>query len=252
MHPLPALLAGLLCFGLQPASAADAGLPVTPAEDLTGGWEFTSDPALPDVLLIGDSISIAYTRPVRAILQGKANVYRVMSADGHKPGNGGDTRMGLAGLDPWLAGHRWRVIHFNWGLWDLCYRDPASTNHGNRDKVRGTLAVSLEEYARNLEQLVGRLKATGATLIWASTTVIPQGEIGRFAGDELKYNRVAAAVMARHGVQINDLHALTVVMPADKFRAPGDVHYTPAGAQELARQVAHVIAASLEPSISIP
>jgi hypothetical protein len=246
MRLLPLLLAGLLCVASQPASAAGVGLPFTPADDLAGGWEFTPDPALPDVLLIGDSISIAYTRPVRAILSGKANVYRVMSPDGRKPGNGGDTRMGLAGLDAWLAGHRWQVIHFNWGLWDLCYRDPASTNHGNRDKVKGKLAVSLEEYARNLEQLVLRLKATGAILIWANTTVVPENELGRVAGDEINYNRIAAAIMARHGVIINDLHALTATMPAEKFRAPADVHYTAEASAELANQVAGMISAALK------
>jgi hypothetical protein len=34
------------------------------------------DPALPRVLLIGDSISMGYTLPVRTALKGKANVHR--------------------------------------------------------------------------------------------------------------------------------------------------------------------------------
>ncbi|MBN1591061.1 MAG: hypothetical protein JW888_16225 [Pirellulales bacterium] len=34
------------------------------------------NPALPNVLLLGDSISIGYTIPVRKELQGKANVFR--------------------------------------------------------------------------------------------------------------------------------------------------------------------------------
>jgi len=38
--------------------------------------EFCRRPSLPNVLLIGDSISIGYTRIVREKLQGKANVYR--------------------------------------------------------------------------------------------------------------------------------------------------------------------------------
>ena len=41
-------------------------------------------PGLPRVLLIGDSISIGYTLPVRELLQGKANVHRI-------PANGGPT-----------------------------------------------------------------------------------------------------------------------------------------------------------------
>ena len=48
-------------------------------------------PALPRVLIIGDSISIGYTKPVQEILAGKANVHRI-------PGNGGGTDEGLANL----------------------------------------------------------------------------------------------------------------------------------------------------------
>jgi len=36
----------------------------------------TDDPKLPRVLLIGDSISIGYTVPVRERMKGKANVHR--------------------------------------------------------------------------------------------------------------------------------------------------------------------------------
>lgn len=227
------------------AGAAPAEQPFTPAADLAGSWSFTSDPALPDVLLIGDSISIGYTRPVRTMLSGRANVFRIMSGDGRQPGNGGDTRMGLEGIESWLTGHRWRVIHFNWGMWDFCYRNPASTEHGNRDKLHGTLPVSPEEYARNLEQLVVRLKATGAELIWGNTTVVPDGEPGRFAGDEIKYNKIAASIMARHGVRTDDLYSLSAAMPKEKFRAPADVHFTKEGYDDLARRVSAVILSAL-------
>src|SRR5690348_9575868 len=50
------------------------------------------DPKLPRVLLIGDSISMEYTIPVRRLLEGRANVHRV-------PENGGPTLTGLAKID---------------------------------------------------------------------------------------------------------------------------------------------------------
>ncbi len=56
------------------------------------------DPALPRVLLIGDSISIGYTIPVREALAGKANVQRPAT-------NCGPTISGLKGLDK-VAGRR--------------------------------------------------------------------------------------------------------------------------------------------------
>jgi hypothetical protein len=230
--------------------AAQQGMPFTPKADLVGSWAFTHNPALPDVLIIGDSISIAYTRQVRELFQGRANVHRPMSADGFKPANCGDTRMGLAGLDAWLAGRQWRVIHFNWGLWDLCYRNPSSETYGNRDKINGNLSVPLDEYGRNLEQLVVRLKKTGAILVWASTTVVPEAEPGRFAGDEIKYNHVAAMIMVRHNVLVDDLHALTAALPHEDFRAPADVHYTDKGSAKLARQVATQIDRALAQPLS--
>lgn len=137
------------------------------------------------------------------------------------------------------------MIHFNWGLWDLCYRNPASKNQGNRDKVGGKLSTTPDAYVRNLETLVTQLKATGAKLIWASTTVVPEGEAGRFVGDDAKYNAVAAQVMQRHGIPTNDLHALTRQFGRRYSLRPGDVHYTPEGYASLAVQVAATIEATL-------
>ena len=109
----------------------------------------TPDPALPNVLVLGDSISIGYTKDVRKLLEGRANVFRPMRPDGKGPDNCGDTTIGLANLDRWLAGPRWDVIHFNWGLWDLCYRDANSKNQGNRDKVNGKISTPLPDYERS-------------------------------------------------------------------------------------------------------
>lgn len=207
----------------------------TPPSDTKGDWSFVADPSLPNVLLIGDSISIGYTRLVRDNLHGKANVYRPMRAKG--PDNCGDTTMGLEHIDAWLGDRKWDVIHFNWGLWDLCYRNPQVKNQGNRDKVGGKLSVSLEEYEKNLEKLVARLKATGATLVWANTTVVPEGEAGRIVGDDEKYNAVAAKVMERNGVVTDDLFSLTKGFAGKYSKAPGDVHYTPEGYAQIAAQV---------------
>jgi len=208
----------------------------TPPADLKGDWSFTADPSLPNVLIIGDSISIGYTRLVREELKGKANVYRPMGASG-RPDNGGDTVKGVQKIDKWLGDRKWAVIHFNWGLWDLCYRNPESKNQGHRDKVKGVLSVSLEDYEKNLEELVAKLKATGATLIWANTTVVPGGEAGRFVGDDEKYNAVALRVMERNGDAIDDLWTLTKGFDGKYSLEPGDVHYTPEGYGKIATQV---------------
>ena len=211
----------------------------TPKRDLAG---LKAKPAiqagLPNVLIIGDSISIGYTKPVIELMQDAANVQRVKA-------NCGDTRSGQKNLKKWLGDTQWDVIHFNWGLHDLCYRHPDSKVQGRRDKVNGTQAVPLDQYEKNLEALVLQLKETGATLIWASTTMVPAGEAGRVVGDDLKYNAVAAKIMQKHGIAINDLHALTAGFDPALFLGSGDVHFKKKGSAKLARQVATVIARSL-------
>jgi len=165
------LAAGIIALSIQPGEAATrkGKGPFAPVQD---------KPGLPRVLLIGDSISIGYTLPVRKLLAGKANVHRA-------PTNCGPTTRGLAQLDKWLGNGKWNVIHFNWGLHDLKYMD----DRGRLVPVeKGHQQVPIEQYAKNLEELVKRLKKTGAKLIWASTTPVPEGATGRVKGDEVRYN----------------------------------------------------------------
>ena len=199
----------------------------------------SSDSELPKVLIIGDSISIGYTDGVKEALSGIANVHRIDT-------NGGDTRKGVRLLTSWLGGTQWDLIHFNWGLHDLAYRHPKSTAVGNRDKINGTISVPLRDYKTNLESLVKQLEVTGAILIWANTTTVPNGEVGRIAGDERRYNRAAEAIMKRHYIRTNDLNALTSSFDDSLFVGPGDVHYTEEGYANLAMQVADRIKAALQ------
>jgi acetyl esterase len=190
----------------------------------------------PQVLLIGDSISMGYTTGVKALLGQEAVVSRVR-------GNAGNTARGLARLEGWLAAKpgTWDVIHFNWGLWDLCYRSTNSKAQGKRDKVNGKLTATLEEYAQNLAKLSERLGQTGAHLIFATTTPVPEGEVGRKVGDDLRYNAVARALMLGKGVAINDLHATIGDRMAELASGPGNVHFNAAGNRVLSAQVAESI-----------
>ncbi len=174
------------------------------AEEKAAGktWAFTPDPALPDVLILGDSISIGYTLLVRAELRGIANVHRPMNPNSKGAANCADTATGVAKLDSWLADRHWRVIHFNFGLHDLKYLDGKGA-YVTPDK--GTQVASLAVYEANLRTIVARLKATGASLVWGSTTPVPDGSPGRVKGDEVAYNAVAKTVMEENGVAIDDL-----------------------------------------------
>ena len=193
---------------------------------------------LPKALLIGDSISLGYTPHVVAALKGKVEVK-------HHRGNAQHTGTGLKMLDRWIGETEWDVIHFNWGLWDLCYRHPQSKVQGRRDKERGTLTTSLEQYEKNLDQLAARLKMTKAKLIWAHTTTVPKGEAGRKVGDDDKYNEAATRVMKKHGIEINDLNSLTDSFPAALFTAPGNVHFKAEGSKQIGQAVAKEISQAL-------
>lgn len=227
-----AFLLATLLTGLLPAMGQKKSNPVFALVE--------DDPELPRVLLVGDSISIGYTLPVRERLEEVANLHRI-------PTNAGHTGMGIEGLPKWLEklGGSWDVIHFNHGLWDLCYRNPESKNQGRRDKVNGTQTFSVDDYAANLEKIIGLLKETGAHLIFATTTPIPEDELGRKVGDDIRYNAAAVAVMNRHGIEVNDLHAVMAGKMDQYGKAPGDVHFTEEGSAKLADQVAGVIAAAV-------
>ncbi|WDQ15045.1 SGNH/GDSL hydrolase family protein [Rhodopirellula sp. P2] len=194
---------------------------------------------LPEVLIIGDSISIGYTPYVAAELEGKAVVR-------HNPGNAQDSGTGVQKLERWIGTEQWDVIHFNWGLWDLCYRHPQSKVQGNRDKVNGTLTTPVEQYEKNLDEIVSRLKTTNAKLIWAQTTTVPEGEAGRKVGDDTIYNEAAARVMNKHGLAVNDLNQVSDSFAADLYVAPGNVHFTAEGSKKLAAAVTEAVLKALE------
>ena len=199
--------------------------------------EIDDQPGLPRVLLIGDSISIGYTIPVRKLLKGKVNLHRI-------PTNGGPTIKGLEQIDAWIGKKKWDVIHFNWGLHDLKYMGPNGENLFPKEKG-GKVQVALLEYEKNLERLVHRLSKTGAKLIWRNTTPIPPGSKGRYVGDSIRYNSAASRVMIRHGIPTHDLFTLSRERMKEIMR-PANVHYTEEGSRVLAESVAEVILEALK------
>ena len=194
-------------------------------------------PGLPRVLLIGDSISIGYTLPTRELLNGKVNLHRI-------PTNGGPTVKGLQQIESWLGKKKWDVIHFNWGLHDLKYMGPNGENLFPKKKG-GKVQVPLEDYEKNLDRLVQRLKKTKAKLIWRNTTPVPPGSKGRYVGDSIRYNTAAERVMIRHGVPTHDLFTMSRERMKE-IMLPANVHYTKDGSKVLAESVAKVILQALK------
>lgn len=185
----------------------------------SNAWDFVQDdPALPRVLLIGDSISRGYTQAVRKALVGKANVHRA-------PANCGPTVSGVKNLDVWLGDGKWDLIYFNFGIHD-----------------RNT---PLAEYIDRLEQLVTRMKATAANLMWASTTPIPDLPDKKCsAASIVERNAAAAVVMKKNGVATHDL--FTAITPhLAEMQNPDDVHFNGTGYTFLGENVAKAIEAEV-------
>ena len=159
--------------------------------------------------------------------------------------NSGPTTRGLASLDDWLGDGKWDVIHFNWGLHDLKYLGPQGQNLADPQAAQSRQQVPPAEYEKNLRELVARLKKTGATLIWCSTTPVPAGAQGRVPGDSAKYNAIAAKIMEEHQIAVDDLYSFAKPR-LDKIQRKANVHFSPEGSQALAEQVAGSIREALQ------
>ena len=204
---------------------------------LTGRpWTAEFEPAgLPKVLSIGDSISIGYFKPLQERLKNVAVV-------SHNQGNAQHTANGLKKLNEWLGDTRWDVIHFNHGLHDLKYVDARGRNASVEN---GKQQIPVEQYERNLDEMVKRLKKTGAKLVFATTTPVPDGTKIRVKGDAVIYNRAAETVMKRHGVPINDLYSFALPR-LKEIQRDRNVHFNPKGSEQLAEQCAKSILKALE------
>jgi len=181
------------------------------------------------ILLIGDSISMGYTPHVAVLLAGRADVV-------HNPGNAGDTDHTRADLDAWLAELPAEVVHFNCGLHDIKVARPGGANQ-----------VPLPRYRENLTWIVQRLQATGAGLVWASSTPVIETrhqavkDFDRYNRDVESYNLAAAEIMAEAGVPVDDLHAVAAAADLQSFLTPDGVHFTEAGYGLLASAVAEAL-----------
>ncbi len=202
-------------------------------------------PAKPRVLLLGDSISMGYTPSVKDMLKDEAFVTRPMGKN-NRAENCAGTNNGVKNIDRWLKqdGGNWDVIHFNFGLHDLKRVDAKTgKNSNNPDDLN---QAPPEVYEKQLKEIVKKLKATGAVLIFATTTPVPEGGVKphRDVNGPEKYNAIAKKIMEENGVAIDDLYAFAQPRLKD-IQRPVNVHFTPEGSKLLAKQVVQHIRKAL-------
>lgn len=242
----------LLCCALIPCCVSGYAQAPKPekgsaAEKKVVDLRFTPDPALPNVLLLGDSISIGYHAAVREALRGKANVFRPVNPKNGAAENCSDSGNGVAKLEGWLALQpKWDVVHFNWGLHDIKHVKPGTTEVSSEASDPSLRTVS--EYAANLEGIVSRLEKTGAKLIFCTTTPVAPETKGPFRRDEdvVQYNGAALKAVGGRVAAVDDLYVFTKPQ-LEKVQLPNNVHFSAEGSKVLGDEVARVISANLPP-----
>ena len=247
---LMTVLFGTLGAEVPTKSAKDAWNELVPEQTpaMREAFAFVeANPALPNVLLYGDSISIAYTTRVRDRLKDKANVFR-LHTNGNHSGKFIElmTEMHKAMRNPELDSpwsFPWDVIHFNAGLHDLKY-----VLDGKMDKVKGIQVSPIDVYKKNLRAIVDYLHelAPEAKLVFATTTPVPDEAEGRIAGDAARYNEAAREVLKDYpDVLINDLYALAKPNQEKWWLKRGNVHFNPTGCDALGDKVADMLLGAL-------
>jgi lysophospholipase L1-like esterase len=198
------------------------------------------------ILIIGDSISIGYYPWVKEMLSGRAIV-------AHNEGNARHTGYALDKIRKWTGADDYDIILFNWGLHDLCYRHPDAQVYGNRDKIRGQLKHTPDEYRANLDSLVRTMKATtDAELIFVTTSYVPENEAGRYTEDPPRYNAVAREIMQKNSVAVIDIYENSRIIHTQHGLRSDDVHYTQEGYRELASLIVAFIEKEMEQNHKSP
>lgn len=196
-----------------------------------------------NVLLLGDSIRQGYDVAVKRALQGKAEVFFPKE-------NCRFAAYVLRYLYDWknaLGGAQIDVVHWNAGLWD-CLR-----LYGEEPQT------PIPVYVYYLDRVCERLKKLfpGAHFIFATSTRVQSermdADFKRYNEEIEVYNAAAVEEVTKHGMEIDDLYALSAALPEEAHSDP--VHYyTNVGTEAFAKRVLACLAPHLglgEPPIYV-
>jgi hypothetical protein len=184
------LLISNLLILLAGSNSLPAQAPGSLLEEIEWTWEVRPthcDPKLPNVLLLGDSITRNYYPAVARRLTGKANVYLMATS-----ASVGDPRLPLQITDFATAeAVHFSLVHFNNGM------------HG--------WAYSESQYERAFPSFLRAIQGTapGARLIWATTTPVKvEASPGPINSRIESRNAIAKTFVQKAGLPIDDQHEL--------------------------------------------
>lgn len=194
-------------------------------EEIEWTWEVRPphpDPKLPNVLLLGDSISRNYFPQVTKDLAGVANVYLMASST-----SVGDPRLAHQIAEFAAMEHvPFRVVHFNNGMHGWAYSE---------EQYRAAFPGLL----RSVKKLVG----SHGVLIWATTTPVRADAHGGASNPRVDArNAIAGSLVQTAKIPIDDQHAL-MMQHLDLFQ--DSVHFNPQGADLQGDQAAATIKTAL-------
>jgi hypothetical protein len=212
-------------LALALAVTAFAQEPVSISEGIEWTWEVRPphpDAKLPDVLLLGDSISRNYFPKVTTDLDGVANVYLMASST-----SVGDPRLPLQISEfARLENVHFRVVHFNNGM------------HG-WDYTEAQFKASFPQLIAAVRALAGK----DGALVWASITPVKDDAASGARNQRIDArNAIALAMVQAENIPVDDQHAL-MMKHLDLFQ--DSVHFNPAGANIMGVQAAATIRAAL-------
>jgi hypothetical protein len=224
-HSLPLLALALVFRSLMSVPVAAAQASVSIPEEIEWTWEVRPahpDPKLPNVLLLGDSITRNYFPQVVKDLTGIANVYLMTVST-----SVGDPRL-PSQIAEFAAMENvpFRVVHFNNGMHGWGYTEPQYK----------TAFPALLSCVRSLT-------GKGGTLIWANTTPVKANAFNGATNPRIEERNAIAQEQVRvAGITIDDQHAL-MTKHLDLYE--DTIHFGPLGAEIMGDQVAASIRAAL-------
>jgi hypothetical protein len=211
---------GCLAGNCQSGSGTGGSIPKEKIDWTWSDHSDTLDPKLPNVLLLGDSITRNYFPEVAKRLAGKANVYLFSTSC-----SSGDPRLNAQLHLFFETAPQVRVIHFNNGMHGWDYSETV--------------------YAAGLPGMIHELKKErrGSRLIWATTTPVRKDNaMGATNARIDARNAAALALMEHDGIPIDDQHGL---MEAHGDLHADDVHFNEKGSEIEGDQAAASIEALL-------